>query len=212
MDKTELYRAYYEEHSTQAKIHEEQRERITGIILTIATLLIGLVTFAKLALSALAASIPIILLGVYGWFFAGKHYERFQFHTAVMRRIRNELDALHATPGCAGASLDTLRSEAAAAHYRHFRWPTIAASSRPPQSTATAWIARQRLHVFWEGIHLMVALIGIGLTIGIVAKRFVADEQEINKVQVVGQVAYRNAGEPAAPATPPQRPAVEKKH
>lgn len=200
MDRTELYQAYYSEHAAQAKLHEEQRERITGIILTITSILIGLVTFAKLGLSALAASIPIVLLGLYGWLFAGKHYERFKFHTAVMHRIRREMDALHDTPQYRGASLETLRSEAEALHYQRFRWPGFGESLRPAQHSAGAWIARQRLHLFWEGIHLMVALIGVGLTIGIVLAKVVTQEPEINKVQIVGPIACQ----PGTPANVPK--------
>ncbi|WEF35527.1 hypothetical protein [Pseudoduganella chitinolytica] len=212
MDRTELYQAYYNEHSAQAKLHEEQRERITGIVLTIATLLIGLVTFAKLALVALAASIPIILLGVYGWFFAGKHYERFKFHTAVMRRIRQELDVMYAAREHVGASLETLRSEAEASHYRRFRWPAYRKSLRPAQGGAASWIARRRLHVFWEGIHLMVALIGVGLTIGIVVKKFVVEEPEITRVQIVGPTACELARSAALRCAPSTQPGPAGKH
>lgn len=212
MDKTELYQAYYEEHSTQAKLHEEQRERITGIVLTIATLLIGLVTFTKLGLAALAASIPIILLGIYGWFFAGKHYERFKFHTAVMRRIRKEIDAMYATPQHVGVSLETLRSEAESLHYQRFRWPGYRRSLRPAQHAATSWIARQRLHLFWEGIHLMVALIGVGLTIGVVVKRIVVEEPEITRVQLVGPVTCQlvRAAAFRCDTSPPVGPAAKR--
>jgi hypothetical protein len=41
---------YYDEHAQQARQHEDQRERVTNIILSIAGVLIGLITFSEFSL------------------------------------------------------------------------------------------------------------------------------------------------------------------
>jgi ATP/ADP translocase len=198
MEKADLYRNMYEEHAEQARKHEEQRERITGLVLSIVSILIGFITFAKLSIVSLAVSIPIIMLGAYGYFFAGKHYERFKLHTKIMRAMRHELDALSMNDNHTGKSIAVLREEAEAKHYREFIWPTFSGGRSAAQNNATSWIARQRLHVFWEAIHLMIIVIGICLTISIVAKQFIADEPEIIKVQIIDPIKHPpsvNAGQ-----------------
>ena len=67
---------FYKDHADQARQHEAQRERMTNLILTIAGVLVGLITFSKLALWSLPAALAITVLGIFGIFFAGKHYER----------------------------------------------------------------------------------------------------------------------------------------
>ena len=41
---------FYKEHADQARQHESQRERMTNLVLAITGLLVGFVTFSKLAL------------------------------------------------------------------------------------------------------------------------------------------------------------------
>ena len=185
MEKADLYRSMYEEHAAQARKHEEQRERITGLVLSIVSILIGFITFAKLSMVSLAVSLPIIMLGVYGYCFAGKHYERFALHTNIMRAMRQELDACSLDTNHIGKSIAVLHREAELAHYQEFVWPRFSGGRSVAQNSATSWIARQRLHVFWEAIYLMIILIGIGLTVSIVAKRLMVDEPEIMKIQIV---------------------------
>lgn len=179
MEKIELYKIMYEEHATHARKHEEQRERITGLVLSIASILIGFITFAKFSMASLAVSVSIIMLGIYGYFFAGKHYERFKFHTKIMRAMRHELNAISRDIAHVEKPMATLRAEAEKKHYEEFTWPTFSRGNSFAQNNAKSWVARQRLHVFWEAIHLMIIVIGMGLTISILAKYFIAGEPDI---------------------------------
>lgn len=169
----EPLQAYYNEHAEQARQHENQRERMTNIILTIAGVLIGLITFGELNLASLAASLSLIILGFFGFIFSGKHYERNRFHTAIMGRIRHEIDDLAAGQIQASAPLSTLRTEGENKHYEEFSWPNFHKSNSPAQRNASSWIARQRLHVFWEAVPLLVVAIGLALSIAICVKGFI---------------------------------------
>ena len=162
---------YYDEHSTQARQHEGQREAMTNIILGVTGLLVGLVTFGDFSPWALPAALTVLALGVYGFFFSGKHYERFKFHTTIMKKIRAEMDRLEGTPDAKPRALADLRDEGEKDHYAEFVWPKLRGTASPRQAGATSWIARQRLHVFWEGIHLLIAVLGLALCVTIAAKK-----------------------------------------
>src|SRR4051794_24461307 len=114
---------YYNEHAAQARQHENDRERMTSIILSVAGVLVGLITFAKLSVGALPAALAIVALGIFGFLFAGKHYERFRFHTSIMAEIRDEIDRLRLAPNEAPRPLAELRDAGDARHYRTFTWP-----------------------------------------------------------------------------------------
>jgi xanthosine utilization system XapX-like protein len=171
--------SYYDENAAQARQHEDQRERATSLILTIAGLLVGLITFAKLSCWSLPAAICIVLLGAFGFLFAGKHYERSRFHTAIMEKIRVEIEKSEANP----KSLSELREEGEKAHYDHFVWPTLRGSHDELQRGAKYWIARQRLHVFWECVHLLVVVIGVGMCLAILVNGKI--EPKPIKVEIV---------------------------
>lgn len=164
---TEILQKYYDEHAEHARLHESQRERATNIILSICGILIGLITFGELNLSDLPASISIIILGIYGFLFSGKHYERFRFHTSIMKEIREEIWNTKNTPERI-KSLKELREIGAKKHYERFKWPKLKGSRSKNQTNAKSWIARQRNHVFWDGLHVIVILIGVILTISII--------------------------------------------
>jgi len=187
----EQLQSYYDEHAQQARQHEDQRERVTNIILSISGVLISFITFAELSLGALAASFTLIALGVFGFFFSGKHYERFKFHTAVMKRIRDEIDELRKDPSRTPAPMSKLRQEGEVKHYQDFRWPQFGGSTSEHQRGATSWIARQRVHVFWEAVPLIVAMIGIALTGAIIIKALILSENEPFKVKVVNSGAQQ---------------------
>jgi hypothetical protein len=110
--------SYYDEHAAQARNHEGQRERATNLILSIAGLLVGFVTFAKLSLWSLPAAICVVLLGIFGFVFAGKHYERFRYHTQIMEAIRLEIERVsNHHPKITPKSLSDLRSDGEDNHY-----------------------------------------------------------------------------------------------
>ena len=84
MAAAEELRMFFAEHASQAKKHEEQREKATNLLLKIAGALTGLVTYAKLSIWSLPAAIDITLLGAFGLLFSGKHYERVCLHCEVL--------------------------------------------------------------------------------------------------------------------------------
>lgn len=58
-------------------------------------------------------------------------------------------------------------------------WPSISGrenqqparfrgSNDSDQAQTSSWIARQRLHLFWESLHLLVAAIGLALSVAII--------------------------------------------
>jgi xanthosine utilization system XapX-like protein len=180
--------SYYDEHAAQARNHEEQRERATNLILSIAGLLVGLVTFAKLSLLSLPAAICIVLLGIFGFVFAGKHYERFRYHTQIMEAIRLEIERVSDDPNIKPKSLSDLRKDGEDNHYKNFTWPSFRGSRNASQATARSWIARQRLHVFWESVHLLVVVIGVALCLAIALNTKFSKEPKPVKVEIVKPV------------------------
>ena len=178
--------SYYDEHAAQARQHESQREALANIILGIAGALIGLMTFAELSLWSLPAGIALIAIGAYGWLFAGKHYERFRFHTAIMSAVRHEMDRVADNPGETAETTSALRSQGETKHYANFTWPQFRGSRSDAQASAKSWIARQRLHVFWEGIPLLVATLGVGMSIAVAANAIRSDDKAPLQVEIVG--------------------------
>lgn len=171
---------FYNEHASQARQHEDHRERVTNIILSINGALIAFITFSNLSISSLWASLSIVFLGVYGFFFAGKHYERFRYHTSIMGVIRKEIDRLYKDPGAIKRSLKDLRDEGEKNHYDTFTWPSFGS-----QVKAISWIARQRVHVFWELIHILLIFIGLGLSATILIKKMDKTVEKPIQIRIV---------------------------
>lgn len=164
-EKTMSLENYYNQHLAHLLQHENHREKMTSIILSIAGLLIGLITFSELAIWSLFAAITVTLLGAYGFIFAGKHYERQRFHGSIMIAILQELDD-HS--GTTHAKFLDLRNKGAEHHYNVFKWPGLSGDRPEPQASAKSWIAKQHLHPFWEAIHILIAAIGLFLSGGII--------------------------------------------
>jgi hypothetical protein len=178
---------FYKDHSDQARQHEAQRERMTNLVLAITGVLVGLVTFSKLALWALPAALTVSALGIFGYCFAGKHYERYRYHASIMQAARDEMDRLAAAPGTTPRPLSAIRSEGETKHYQKFTWPRLRGTGNPLQAQAKSWIARQRLHVFWEAVHILVAVIGVALSVAIGVKAVSGSPEEPLKVRIVGE-------------------------
>ena len=189
----ESLQSYYDEHAAQARKHEDQRERVTNVVLSIAGLLVGLVTFANLQLWSLIAAASVSLLGVYGFMFSGKHYERFKFHTEILQAVRTEIDRVSLEPEAEKASLSSLRRTAAVNHYKTFVWPKFSGTNDDVQANAISWIARQRLHVFWEAVHLLLVAIGLALCAAIVVKHALEGPEKALRVEVVAPVVLTQA-------------------
>lgn len=191
---------YYKEHADQARQHEGQRERMTSIVLAVAGILVGLVTFSKLSFWSLPAAFTIVILGAYGFCFAGKHYERFRYHSSIMARIRCEMDRLSLQPNAPPTPLSKLRSDGEKDHYVSFKWPSFRGTRSGAQADAKSWIARQRLHVFWEAVHLLVVVLGLVLSAVVIAKAIHGSSEEPLKIRIVGSVDSLHRAEAVATA------------
>lgn len=77
MTRLESLWKFYDEHAAQARQHENQRERMTNIILIVAGALIGFLSSSSSAtIYSFISSVVLIPLGIFGWMFSSKHYER----------------------------------------------------------------------------------------------------------------------------------------
>lgn len=89
-----------------------------------------------------------------------------------MKEVRKEIDQCNGTLNAQSVSLQDLRKRGEKNHYKKFRWPQPSEDTNEHQLNAKSWIARQRLHLFWEAIPLLVALIGLLLIGAILSKWF----------------------------------------
>ncbi len=88
-------------------------------------------------------SLYLTLLGLWGAVFSLKHYERYLLHMSRARQYRNALDAL-----LSDAGIKKLKQDADTEHNN--KWP---------------WLHQVRLFWFWLSIHIVVAAIGLIITI-----------------------------------------------
>jgi len=136
----------YQEHCTHVRHHESQRASAASSFLVIAGALLGLVTYDKsIGLADLPLTILLLLLGSFGALFSAKHYERASLHTERARRFRDAVDAT-----LPGQPLKMFKATADAAHSKDF-----------PK------LEKLRLNKFWVGLYLMVA--GLGLMLSVMA-------------------------------------------
>jgi Ca2+/Na+ antiporter len=134
----------YLEHCTHVRHHEVQRSTVASSILTIATAIIGLVTFDKAISSTdLPLTIFLVLLGCFGAVFSAKQYERASLHTERARHFRDAVDST-----LEGKPLKKLKEAADAAHTKDF-----------PR------VEKLRINKFWVALYLLLAAIGIVLSI-----------------------------------------------
>lgn len=134
----------YQEHCTHIRHYETQRSTVAGTFLTIGGALVGLITFDKtLSFSDLPLTVFLTAIGLFGAIFAAKQYERATLHSTRSYYLRDELDKL-----LPGAPLKRLKEEADEAHNKKF-----------PQ------LYKLRVHNFWVGLYLLIAILGLFLSI-----------------------------------------------
>lgn len=134
----------YAEHCTHVRHHESQRSTVAASILAIASAIIGLVTFdKKIVISDVPLTVLLVLLGCFGALFSAKQYERASLHTERARRYRDAVDAI-----LEGRPLKKLKQEADAAHGQDF-----------PR------LEKLRLNKFWVALYLLLAAIGVALSV-----------------------------------------------
>lgn len=160
MDRLTILLDYYKENAAQARQHENQRERMTTIMLSLAVLLVGIITYSELSLWSLSASITLTALGIFGFLFSAKLYERSKMHHEILKAIRIEID----NGDQSIRPLRELREDAENAHIKTFKW-RLAIYPKQNYRGANSSIAKLRLHFFWELVNLIIFLIGVLFTI-----------------------------------------------
>ncbi len=133
--------ANYKEHADEARQHENQRERMTALVIAVGGGSLALATSKVEGVNLTLLGVALVVLGLYGAVFSLKHYERNRRHVAVMRGIGRRLEELYPL-----ANLQGVRAEVNAAHREGF-----------------GWVERVRVHHLWIGLPLMVSLLGVAL-------------------------------------------------
>lgn len=119
-DRLDVLLKMYDEHASHAKLHEEQREKMTNYLFLATGLIVTFITSAKFAYYTIPASIVLIALGVYGALFSMKHYERNRHHTEILRQFRRELDR-EVTPDKSGKGKRSLSEITRTGREDHFK-------------------------------------------------------------------------------------------
>jgi hypothetical protein len=134
----------YGEHCTHVRHHETQRSSVAAAFIAIAGALVGLITYDKeLTVGDLPGTIFLLGVGIFGALFCAKQWERACKHTQRARHYRNKIDQL-----LTGVDIKSLKQKADEVHDREF-----------PR------LHKLRLHKFWIGLYLLIALLGFVLSI-----------------------------------------------
>jgi hypothetical protein len=150
-DSSDILWNLYEQHCEWERHHEEQRASGTGLLIGIAAGVLGLITFdGHLNTGDLPLTIFLVMQGAFGALLAAKHYERFRMHQQRANQYRDLLDARFPD-----AKINSLRREAD--ENNKLKFPNL---------------HKIRLHHFWVGLHLLITLFGLVLTVGILLKCF----------------------------------------
>lgn len=146
----ETVREFCRESWREARHHEVQRSTVSGAIIAISAAVTGFITSHATTPSDLPLTLFLTIIGLFGAAFCAKHYERFQLHMEVIKEAQAYLDRL-----LPGEPLQNIFDTAQARHKKHFHM-----------------LRRARLNHFWIWLHLMVALLGLLLSIYVNAALF----------------------------------------
>lgn len=147
-DEADILWGMYKEHTTQGRHHEIQRAAMTNLIMAICAGVLGLFALDKSPTTIhLVLAIFLVVLGLFGAVFSAKHYERFSMH---MERARGYRDALEqALPST------NIKEIKDAADFK--------AKKKYPK------LFDLRLFWFWMALHVVVAAVGLILSIWVVS-------------------------------------------
>lgn len=93
----EFYWRMYNENATQARQHETLRGTVSTILASIGSGILALYGTFNVRFSGLlpmATGVTLIVLAIIGGLVSYKHYERNRLHVSVLRKLRNEIDAI----------------------------------------------------------------------------------------------------------------------
>lgn len=142
-DSVDILIALCQENWEQARQSENQRAVVTNLIVIIAAATSGVLTQTGFEKHTLPLTILLIILGIYGALTSAKLYERHQFHIERARSLRHRLDLLY--------------PEAEVEH--------IYETTRESHEAVYPKLSKLHLHVLWIVLNLLVALLGVTLTI-----------------------------------------------
>ncbi|TBW08080.1 hypothetical protein E0E52_09905 [Azotobacter chroococcum] len=78
MEKADLYLKLFQEYTSEARHHEQQRATVTGFFSALAAGILTVVGIDKvLSVADIPAALFLIVIGVFGCIFSAKQYERF---------------------------------------------------------------------------------------------------------------------------------------
>jgi hypothetical protein len=133
----------YQENWTQARHHENQRSELAKALIGVAGAAIAIISLKTgLVLKDLPLTVFVFLLGGFGAVFSAKQYERVRFHLERAAAHCEELNEL--LPGSPLGALEDRVDE----HHNHI-FP---------------WLGALRLNLFWTGLYVCIAAIGLGLS------------------------------------------------
>ena len=147
-DEDEILWRLYQDHLTHGRHHETLRATTTTVLLAVVAGVLGFLGAAHawpLAHEHIPLCVFLILLGIFGAFFSAKYHERFDFHMNRAREYRNALDK-----SLPNANINAVRPKA----------------DKKTQAEYP-WLYERRLWHFWVALHIMIAALGVLLTISI---------------------------------------------
>jgi hypothetical protein len=147
-DVNEILWRFYQENVTHGRHHETLRATTTTLLLAVAAGVLGLLGASHrwpLGHQDIPLCVFLIILGIFGAFFSAKYRERFEFHMNRAREYRNALDK----------SL-----------------PAAKINERRPLADQRTkkkypWLYDRELWHFWMSLHILIAILGVTLTVGI---------------------------------------------
>lgn len=167
MNDIQILLELYKEQRNLGLHHETQRSKVSSLMLTAATILIGLIAFDdNINEYDLPQALAIFFLGIFGAFFTLKHYERFSFHRHRSRVLRKAIDAvlkcgeLHSNENRRvrdeiRKSLD-LKIEKSP----HLLRSIVKITNRQYKYKGGC-LQKASLHKFWASLHLFISVIGL---------------------------------------------------
>lgn len=138
--------AYWQEQRTHARHTEDQRATLTNLILIISAATLGFLSQWGWTLRSLSITVPLIFLGLYGAVASEKLYERNLHHHRQAGAFSRLLSETTGAPDHDEALQDVRRDFAAEHPVMH----------------------RLRLYMLWITLHVMIALLGVVLSIALI--------------------------------------------
>jgi hypothetical protein len=145
MDSKSIILEYWKDQRAQARHTETQRATFTNISLIVAAALLGFVANMGFHASSLALTATITFLGIFGAATSAKYYERYNIHLEQAIRF----------------------SEMLAGQEQEYDHEKILAPVRADHASRNR-LARLRLNRLWVAFHLIVAIIGLTMSIIII--------------------------------------------